>query len=68
MNSVQSYVSVRVPLYVSYVFHSAATTWQHSDLSTELKMTFVYDTAILWRQGIGPPDDSQLKGESYEIK
>nr|XP_045612860.1 FRAS1-related extracellular matrix protein 2-like isoform X2 [Procambarus clarkii] len=67
LDAVQSFVSVLVPLYVSYVFHSPVATggWQHTDLSTRLSMSFVYDTAILWRQGIGAPAESELAGVLY---
>jgi len=65
LNLVQSYVSLRVPLYVSYVFHSPVGTggWQHFDLQSELRLTFVYDTAILWKDGIGSPPKAELQGE-----
>lgn len=61
---VQSYVTLRVPLYVSYVFHSPVATggWQHFDLQSELRLTFVYDTAILWKDGIGSPPQAELHG------
>lgn len=67
LNLVQSYVSITVPLYVSYIFHSPVATggWQHNDLSSQLRLTFVYDTAILWQQGIGAPEESQLQGYLY---
>uniref|UniRef100_A0AAV2LIU3 Calx-beta domain-containing protein n=1 Tax=Knipowitschia caucasica TaxID=637954 RepID=A0AAV2LIU3_KNICA len=67
LNLVQSYVNVRVPLFVSYVFHSpvAVGGWQHFDLQSELKLTFVYDTAILWQDGIGSPPESELQGAMY---
>ncbi|XP_061888272.1 FRAS1-related extracellular matrix protein 3 [Entelurus aequoreus] len=67
LNLVQSYVTLRVPLYVSYVFHSpvAVGGWQHFDLQSELKLTFVYDTAILWQEGIGSPPESELQGAMY---
>nr|XP_020476103.1 FRAS1-related extracellular matrix protein 2 isoform X2 [Monopterus albus] len=67
LNLVQSYVTLRVPLYVSYVFHSplGAAGWQHFDLQTELRLTFVYDTAILWKDGIGSPPLSKLQGALY---
>ncbi|KAM8843174.1 FRAS1-related extracellular matrix protein 3 [Synchiropus picturatus] len=67
LNLVQSYVTLRVPLYVSYVFHSpvAVGGWQHFDLQSELKLTFVYDTAILWQDGIGSPPESELQGSMY---
>ncbi|KAI4815998.1 hypothetical protein KUCAC02_006118, partial [Chaenocephalus aceratus] len=67
LNLVQSYVTLRVPLYVSYVFHSpvGAGGWQHFDLQSEMKLTFVYDTAILWRDGIGSPPEAELQGGLY---
>ncbi|XP_061440792.1 FRAS1-related extracellular matrix protein 3 isoform X1 [Rhineura floridana] len=67
LNLVQSYVTLRVPLYVSYVFHSPAAVggWQHFDLQSELKLTFVYDTAILWKDGIGSPPEAELQGSLY---
>ncbi|XP_077574702.1 FRAS1-related extracellular matrix protein 3 [Stigmatopora nigra] len=67
LNLVQSYVTLRVPLFVSYVFHSpvAVGGWQHFDLQSELKLTFVYDTAILWQDGVGSPPESELQGAVY---
>ncbi|XP_039606137.1 FRAS1-related extracellular matrix protein 3 [Polypterus senegalus] len=67
LNLVQSYVTLRVPLFVSYVFHSpvAVGGWQHFDLQSEMKLTFVYDTAILWKDGIGSPPESELQGAMY---
>ncbi|XP_077984509.1 extracellular matrix protein 3-like [Glandiceps talaboti] len=67
LNSIQSYVTVRVPLYVSYIFHSpvAVGGWQHFDLQSQLRLTFVYDTAILWENGVGAPPDATLKGFLY---
>ncbi|XP_048840186.1 FRAS1-related extracellular matrix protein 2-like [Brienomyrus brachyistius] len=67
LNLVQSYVTLRVPLHVSYVFHSPVGlgSWQHFDLQSELRLTFVYDTAILWRDGIGSPPQAELQGSLY---
>uniref|UniRef100_A0A8C6QSG7 FRAS1-related extracellular matrix protein 2 n=2 Tax=Nannospalax galili TaxID=1026970 RepID=A0A8C6QSG7_NANGA len=67
LNLVQSYVTLRVPLYVSYVFHSPVGVggWQHFDLKSELRLTFVYDTAILWNHGIGSPPEAELQGSLY---
>lgn len=69
LNLVQSYVTLRVPLYVSYVFHSPVGTggWQHFDLQSELRLTFVYDTAILWKDGIGSPPQAELQGEVAQM-
>ncbi|KAH7953982.1 hypothetical protein HPB49_014729 [Dermacentor silvarum] len=67
LNLVQSYVSMSVPLYVSYALHSTAALggWQHSDMVTELKISFVYNTAILWDHGISTYLDSHLNGSIY---
>ncbi|XP_068172836.1 FRAS1-related extracellular matrix protein 2b [Antennarius striatus] len=67
LNLVQSYLTLRVPLHVSYVFHSpvGAGGWQHFDLQSELRLTFVYDTAILWRDGVGSPPEAELQGALY---
>ncbi|XP_057177531.1 FRAS1-related extracellular matrix protein 2a isoform X2 [Triplophysa rosa] len=67
LNLVQSYVTLRVPLYVSYVFHSpvGAGGWQHFDLHSEVRLTFVYDTAILWKDGVGSPPQAELQGALY---
>ncbi|XP_004711328.1 FRAS1-related extracellular matrix protein 2, partial [Echinops telfairi] len=67
LNLVQSYVTLRVPLYVSYVFHSPVGIggWQHFDLKSEMRLTFVYDTAILWNDGIGSPPEAELQGSLY---
>lgn len=69
LNLVQSYVTLRVPLYVSYVFHSPVGTggWQHFDLQSELRLTFVYDTAILWKDGIGSPPQAELQGKFQRL-
>ncbi|XP_072514172.1 FRAS1-related extracellular matrix protein 2a [Salminus brasiliensis] len=67
LNLVQSYVTLRIPLHVSYVFHSpvGAGGWQHFDLQSELRLTFVYDTAILWKDGIGSPPQAEIQGALY---
>lgn len=63
---VQSYISLRLPLYVSYVYHSSVGGgWQHYDLQTQLRMSFVYDTGIMWDQGIETSPDAELKGLLY---
>ncbi|ELK15744.1 Serine hydroxymethyltransferase, cytosolic [Pteropus alecto] len=42
--------------------HAIAGGWQHFDLKSELRLTFVYDTAILWNDGIGSPPEAELQG------
>ncbi|KAM9408030.1 uncharacterized protein ACWYII_027797 [Salvelinus alpinus] len=67
LNAVQSYVTLRVPLFVSYVFHSPSAPggWLTFDLRSDLRMTFTYDTSILWRDGIGSPPDAPLQGSLH---
>lgn len=57
---------MRIPLYVSYVFHSPAGDggWTDVNMDTDLQLTFVYDTAILWENGISSLSDSTLKGKT----
>jgi hypothetical protein len=59
---------MRLPLYVSNVFHSMAADrgWRHVDTQTELEMTFVYNTAIMWQEGIRS-SDTDLIGISFII-
>lgn len=57
LNVKQSYVSLQVPLYVSYVYYSPTLGWRHFDLDTKLNLKFVYDTSILWQEGISSSRD-----------
>lgn len=68
LNLKQSYVAMKIPLYVSYVFHSpvARGGWLHYDLVSQLQLTFVYDTSILWQNGISSPEsENGLQGYLY---
>jgi len=66
---VHSYVTLQIPLYVSYISHSPTRIpWRHYDLSTDLRLTFVYDTAKMWTEGIGTPPESELPGMSHPKK
>ena len=65
LNLTQSYISMKVPLFVSNVFHSPAARggWMSYDLQTDLKLTFVYNTAILWQKGIDAvSEEEQVTG------
>ncbi|XP_062311258.1 FRAS1-related extracellular matrix protein 2-like, partial [Osmerus eperlanus] len=67
LEGVQSYVTLRVPLYVSYL-HSAPSApggWVTFDLRSDLRLTFTYETSILWRDGIATPPDAPLQGSLY---
>ncbi|KAK3099400.1 hypothetical protein FSP39_003828 [Pinctada imbricata] len=66
INLKQSALTLRVPLYVSYVSHSpTATGWKHVDMETDMTLTFVYDTAILWQNGITSQESSGVKGDLF---
>ncbi len=69
LDLIQSYVTLRVPLYVSNVFHSPASVggWQHFDQMSNLQLTFVYDTSILWQNGVGAQDvsDTNVQGALF---
>ncbi|GAB6022620.1 hypothetical protein CHUAL_006715 [Chamberlinius hualienensis] len=67
-NETQSYVSVHVPLHVSYAFFSQMVPggWQHTDHVSQLHLKFVYDTSAVWREGItAVSDHSQLQATLY---
>ena len=71
LDLVQSYVSMRIPPYVSFVFYSpvSANSRTHFDQESSLQLTFVYDTSILWQNGIASQvtTRSQSQGELYKI-
>ncbi|XP_007496032.2 extracellular matrix organizing protein FRAS1 isoform X2 [Monodelphis domestica] len=50
-DSAQSFLTVHVPLYVSYIYVTAPRGWASLDHHTEMEFSFFYDT-VLWRTGI----------------
>ncbi|XP_071125097.1 extracellular matrix protein 3-like [Mytilus edulis] len=64
LNIKQSFMTMRLPLYVSYVYHalSGDRGWRHIDTQTELEMTFVYNTAVMWDDGISSSRSSDTDG------
>ncbi|GAB1604772.1 hypothetical protein Ahia01_000758700 [Argonauta hians] len=65
----QSFMTLKVPLYISYVFHSpdVPVGWQHFDTGTQLSMRYSYDTPSLWQYGIGSENPTEEKGVLYPI-
>ncbi|XP_014777556.1 extracellular matrix protein 3 [Octopus bimaculoides] len=65
--SKQSFMTLKLPLYLSYVFHSpdVPVGWQHFDTSSQLSMRFSYDTPSLWQYGIGSDTPAKQKGVLY---
>ncbi|XP_060554877.1 FRAS1-related extracellular matrix protein 2-like isoform X2 [Ruditapes philippinarum] len=63
-----SYVSLKLPLFVSYVYFSPELSyrWRHFDLNTELNLKFVYNTAILWQEGISTiQEETDIEAHLY---
>ncbi|XP_046512812.1 extracellular matrix organizing protein FRAS1 isoform X5 [Equus quagga] len=50
-DSAQSFLTVHVPLYVSYIYVTAPRGWASLEHHTEMEFSFFYDT-VLWRTGI----------------
>ncbi|KAL4230245.1 FRAS1-related extracellular matrix protein 2 [Mactra antiquata] len=70
LNIKQSYVSLKVPLFVSYVYYPTlqANVWRNFDQRTELRLRFVYNTAILWQEGISAHvKDDDVQARLYPV-
>lgn len=65
----QSQLSLRLPLHVSYVYRSKTSTsdWLHYDHTTSLRLTLVYDTAVLLKDGVQTPKGSALQGSLWPV-
>ena len=50
-DAARSYLTVRVPLYVSYVRARAPAGWTTAEQRTELQLSFYYST-MLWKTGL----------------
>ncbi|KAM7157358.1 extracellular matrix organizing protein FRAS1 isoform 1-T1 [Molossus nigricans] len=50
-DSAQSFLTVHVPLFVSYIYVTAPRGWASLEHHTEMEFSFFYDT-VLWRTGI----------------
>lgn len=62
-----SQLTVRVPLFVSYAYRSVLQRqeWVHYDYMTYLRLSLMYDTAVLLKDGVQTPDGSMLKGSLW---
>ncbi|XP_062590289.1 extracellular matrix protein 3-like [Saccostrea cucullata] len=67
ISSTLSAITLDVWLYVSYVRYSPAVpgAWFHQDHQTVLPLTFVYNTGIMWGEGIVSPSTVDVKGSLY---
>lgn len=59
-DSAQSFLTVHVPLYVSYIYVTAPRGWASLEHHTEMEFSFFYDT-VLWRTG-GPQALQGVRG------
>ncbi|XP_031426498.1 extracellular matrix protein FRAS1 [Clupea harengus] len=50
-DSAQSFLTVQVPLHVSYIYVTAPRGWASLEHHTEMEFSFFYDT-VLWKTGI----------------
>ncbi|CAN0438603.1 unnamed protein product [Lampetra planeri] len=64
-DSAQSFLTVTVPLYVSYIYVTAPRGWASLEHHTEMEFSFFYDT-VLWRTGI--QTDSVLSARLQVIR
>lgn len=64
ISSTMSAITLDVWLFVSYVQYSPSVpgAWFHQDHQINLPLTFVYNTGIMWRNGIVSPSKVDLKG------
>ncbi|CAG0924729.1 unnamed protein product, partial [Notodromas monacha] len=67
LNLVQSFVSVTVPLYMSYVAKdfSGSGGWIHQDMETNLKLTFMYNTAVLSDESVAAVSSRKSSGKLH---
>lgn len=56
-DSAQSFLTVQVPLYVSYIYVTAPRGWASLEHHTEMEFSFFYDT-VLWRTGTFSPKET----------
>ena len=64
-DAAHSYLTVRVPLYVSYVYTKAPTGWMSMEHRTELEFSFFYNT-MHWRAGL--ETDGKLSAHLQVLK
>ena len=66
-NIAQSQLTVRVPLYVSYVYRVPRTRgdWVHYDHALFLRLHLTYDTAVLLNNGVQTPEGGLFRGELW---
>lgn len=64
-DSAQTYLTVRLPLYVSYLYATAPTGWGSLEHRTEMEFSFFYNT-ILWRTGL--ETDGKLGGKLQVLR
>lgn len=66
-DAVQSHLAINLPLFVSYIYHSPNDEdgWTDFNHQSSIRLTAVYNTGILWKDGVGLPEKAKLKGNLY---
>ena len=64
ISSILSAVTLDVWVFVSYVRYSPTVpgAWFHQDHQINLPLTFVYNTGIMWKNGIVSPSTVDVRG------
>lgn len=65
-DSAQSFLTVQVPLYVSYIYVTAPRGWASLEHHTEMEFSFFYDT-MLWRTGKDKASSEAVLGLGLQI-
>lgn len=65
-DSAQSFLTVQVPLYVSYIYVTAPRGWASLEHHTEMEFSFFYDT-MLWRTGEDKESSAAVLGLGLQI-
>jgi hypothetical protein len=47
----KTYLTIRVPLYVSYIYAASPIGWASLEHKTDMELSFLYST-VLWRTGM----------------
>lgn len=64
-DAAQSYLTVQVPLHVSYIYAAAPTGWSSLEHRTEMQFSFFYNT-VQWKAGL--ETDGSLSGRLQVLK
>lgn len=66
-DAVQSHLAINVPLHVSYIYHSPNDEdgWTDFNHHSSFRLTALYNTGVLWKDGVALPEQAKLQGKLY---